>query len=245
MKNEKGLISLYVLFGMLVLLVFILSAYIGIRNKMQLEESKNLEIEEIYSKNLDVSKDIEFSENNEIIPIYNINQLDVVGTGSFLRIKDKVYKCGIGMFYIFKDDIIVDIDEDLKYKKVGFNDYKIYSPTFYIDKLDYQIFYYKNKSYWKCLAYQKFTDEYKDIVKNKTYTQNQFSIIGKYNLNGNNEYMIIWNDEESNLSNFEIKKQNIDNIMSLNQIDVFKNNIHKIDKSNGEYYVFVNVGNSI
>lgn len=245
MKNEKGLISLYVLFGMLFLLVFVLSIYIGIRNKMQLEEYKNLELEEIYSKNLDIDKDIEFAENNELIPIYNINQFDVVGTGSYLRINDKIYQCGTGMFYIFKDDIIVDIDEDLKYKKVGFNDYKLYSSTFYIDKLDYQMYYYKDNNYWKCLAYQKFSEENKDIVKNKTYTQNQFSIIGDYNLNGNNEYMIIWNDEESNLSNFEIESQNSGNISFLNQINVFKNNIQKIDKTSGEYYLFVNIGNSI
>ena len=245
MKNEKGLISLYVLFGMLFLLVFVLSIYIGIRNKMQLEEYKNLELEEIYSKNIDIAKDIEFAENNELIPIYNINQFDVVGTGSYLRIKDKIYQCGTGMFYVFKDDIIVDIDEDLKYKKVGFNDYKLYSSTFYIDKLDYQMYYYKDNNYWKCLAYQKFTEENKELVKNKTYTQNQFSIVGDYNLNGDKEYMMVWNDEESNLSNFEIESQNSNNITSLNQINVFKNNIQKIDKISGEYYLFVNIGNSI
>lgn len=245
MKNEKGIISLYVLFGMLFLLVFVLSVYIGIRNKMQLEEYKNLELEEIYSKNIDVSKDIEFAENNELIPIYNINQFDVVGTGSYLRIKDKVYQCGIGMFYIFKDDIIVDIDEDLKYKKVGFNDYKLYSSTFYIDTLDYQIYYYKDGSYWKCLAHQKFTEDNNEVVKNKSYTQNQFSLIGDYNLNGNKEYMMVWNDEESNLSNYETIIQNSNGITSLNQINVFKNNISNIDKTSGEYYLFVNIGNSI
>ncbi len=245
MKNEKGLISLYVLFGMLFLLVFVLSIYIGIRNKMQLEEYKNLELEEIYSKNIDTAKDIEFAENNELIPIYNINQFDVVGTGSYLKINNKIYQCGIGMSYVFKNDILVDIDEDLKYKKVGFNDYKLYSSTFYIDNLDYQIYYYKDNTYWKCLAHQKFSEENKDIVKNKTYTQNKFSIIGESNLNGNNEYMMIWNDDESNLSNFDTKVQNSNNINSINQIDVFKNNIQNIDKTSGEYYLFVNIGNSI
>lgn len=245
MKSEKGLISLYVLFGMLFLLVFILSIYIGIRNKMQLEEYKNLELEELYSKNIDISRDIEFAENNELIPIYNINQLDVVGTGSYLRINNKIYKCGIGMFYILKDDIIVDIDEDLKYRKVGFNDFKFYLPTYYIDKLDYQIYYYKDNCYWKCLAYQKFSKENNGLVKNKTYLQNQFSIIGEKVLAGNKEYMIVWNDAENNLTNFDIKAQSSNDIISLNQIDVFKNNIQNIDKNSGEYYLFVNIGNSI
>ena len=34
MKNEKGVISLFVLFAMLFLLVYCLSMYIGIRGKM-------------------------------------------------------------------------------------------------------------------------------------------------------------------------------------------------------------------
>lgn len=245
MRNEKGLISLYVLFGMLFLLVFVLSMYIGIRNKLQLEEYKNLELEEIYSKNIDVVEDIAFAENNELIPIYNINQFNVVGTGSYLKIHNKIYQCGIGMSYVFKDDIIVDIDEDLKYKKVGFNDYKLYSSTYYIDKLDYDIYYYKDESYWKCLAYQKFSEEENDIVKNKTYLQNQFSIIGEYNLNNNKQYMMIWNDEEGILGNFNIMDQNSNNITSINQIEVFKSNIKNVDKTLGEYYLFVNIGNSI
>ena len=245
MKNEKGLISLYALFGMLFLLVFILSVYIGIRNKMQLEEYKSLELEELYSKNIDIAKDIEFAENNELIPIYNINQFDVVGTGGHLRINNKIYKCGSGMFYLLKDDIIVDIDEDLKYRRVGFNDYKLYLSTLYIDKLEYQIYYYKDNNYWKCLAYQKFSKENNEIVKNKTYLQNQFSIIGQINLSGNKEYMFIWNDDENNLTNSDKKMQSASEIISLNQIEVFKNNIQNIDKTSGEYYLFVNIGNSI
>lgn len=245
MRNEKGIISIYVLFGMLFLLVSVLSIYIGIRNKLQLEEYKSLEIEEIYSKNIDVVDNIEFVASNELIPIYNINQFDVVGTGSYLRINNKIYQCGIGMSYVLKDNIIVDIDEDLKYKKVGFNDYKLYTPTYYIDKLNYQIYYYKDGSYWKCIAYQKFNKDKSNIVKNKTYLQNEFSIIGDYNLNNANQYMMIWNDEDGNLGNEDTSLQNQKNINSINQIDVFKNNILKVNKTSGEYYVFVNIGNSI
>ena len=247
MKNEKAVISLYVLFGMLFLLVFVLSMYIGIRNKLQLEEYKNLEIEEIYSKNLDIVENIEFANNNELIPIYNINQFDVIGTGSYLKIGNKIYQCGIGMSYVLKDNIIVDIDEDLKYKKIGFNDYKLYMPTFYIDKLSYQIYYYKDGNYWKCLAYQKFSEDKKDFVKNKTYLQNQFSILGDYNLNGYSQYMMIWNDEEENLGNIDIQEQIQvkENITSINQIEVFRKNYQNISKKNGEYYLLVNIGNSI
>lgn len=245
MKSEKGLISLYVLFGMLFLLVFVLSAYIGIRNKLQLEEYKNLEMQEIYSKNIDVVKNIEYAPSNELIPIYNSSQFDLVGTGSYLKINNKIYQCGIGMSYLLKDDIIVDIDEDLKYKKVGFNDYKLHLSTYYIDKLNHEIFYYKDGSYWKCLAYQKFNEEENSIVKNKTYLQNQFSIIGDYSIKSN-QFMMIWNDEEGNLSNIDISSQStIENITSINQIEVFRKNYSKVDGNTGEFYIFVNVGNSI
>lgn len=246
MKSEKGVISLYVLFGMLFLLVFVLSAYIGIRNKLQLEEYKNLEMQEIYSKNIDVVKNIEYAPSNELIPIYNSSQFDLVGTGSYLKINNKIYQCGIGMTYLLKDDIIVDIDEDLKYKKVGFNDYKLHLSTYHIDKLDHEIFYYKDGTYWKCLVYQKFNEEENSIVKNKTYLQNQFSIIGDYSINSN-QFMMIWNDEEGNLSNFDISNQPIttESITSINQIDVFRKNYSELDKNTGEFYIFVNIGNSI
>ena len=54
-----------------------------------------------------------------------------------------------------------------------------------------------------------------------------------------------WNDEDGNLGNIVKGEQNSKNINSINQIEVFKNNISKVDKTSGEYYVFVNVGNSI
>ena len=245
MKSEKGLISIYVLFGMLFLLVFVLSIYIGVRNKLQLEEYKNLEIEEIYSKNIDVVDNVEFAASNELIPIYNINQFEIIGSSSYLKINDKIYQCGRGMSYVLKSDIIVDINEDLKYKKVGFNDYKLYTSTYYIDKLSYQIYYYRDGNYWKCLAYQKFTKDENEIVKNKTYLQNKFSIIGDYNLNGMNQYMMVWNDEDGNLGNVDIVSQNSSDITSINQIEVFNDNIQKVNKTSGEYYLFVNLGNSI
>ena len=59
--------------------------------------------------------------------------------------------------------------------------------------------------------------------------------------------MMIWNDEDGNLGNVDIAKQALTqgNITSINQIDVFNRNYQKLDKKTGEYYLFVNVGNSI
>ena len=58
--------------------------------------------------------------------------------------------------------------------------------------------------------------------------------------------MMIWNDEDGNLGNIDIQKQTIKgNVNSINQIDVFNKNYSKVDKKSGEYYLFVNIGNSI
>lgn len=244
MREQKGIISIYVLFGMLFLLVFVLSAYIGIRNKLKLEDYKNLEMKEIYSKNIDTVKNIEFAEKNELIPIYNINQFNIVGTGGFLQINNKIYECGIGMFYILKNDIIVDIDEDLKYKKVTFNDYKLYSSTYHIDKLSNQIFYYKDGSYWICVAHQKFSKNEKNIVNNKTYLEHKFSLIGDYKFNNTNQFMMIWEDEEGNFNNVDTSIQS-GNITSINEIDVFRKNYQKLYRNNSEYFIFVNIEENI
>lgn len=245
MKNEKGVISLFVLFAMLFLLILCLSAYIGIRSKLQIQEYKNLEIRELYSKDIDVVESTEFATTDELIPIYNINQLSVAGTGSYLKVNNKIYQCGIGMSYTLKNNIIVDIDEDLKHKKTDFNDYKLYASTYYINKLSYDIYYYKDGYYWKCIAYQKFNDG-DELVKNKTYIQNQFSIISEYEFKNENQFMIIWNDEEGNLSNIETDIQSITNkLTNLNQVEILKKNYKEINKKYGEFYLFVNVGNSI
>lgn len=246
MKNQKGVISLFVLLAMLFLLILCLCIYFGIRSKLQIQEYKNLEIKELYSKNIDVVENTEFAASDELIPIYNINQLNVAGTGSYLKVNNKIYQCGIGMSYLLKNNIIVDIDEDLKYRKVGFNDYKLYASTYYINKLSYQMYYYKDGNFWRCIAYQKINEENCEIVKNKTYLQNQFSIIGEYELENKNQFMLIWNDDTGSLSNIEVKNQNSTNkITNLNQIDVFNENYKYINKKNGEFYLFVNVGNSI
>lgn len=244
MKNQKGIISLFVLFAMLFLLVICLSMYLGIRSKFQMQKYEELELQEIYSI-VDTFEGIENATIDELIPIYNINQLNVAGTGSFLKVNNKIYECGRGMSYVFKNNIIVDIDEDLKLRRVGANDYKLYSSSYYIENLSYGIYYYKENTYWKCLAYQKFNEDENEIVDNKTYLNNKFSIIGNYEFKNQNTFMILWNDKTGNLTNYEIKSQNTNIITNINQIDVFKENAGKIDKTFGEFYLFVNVGESI
>ena len=64
--------------------------------------------------------------DDDIVPIYNIRELDSLGTGEYIQIKDKIYRCSRGKSYELKQDIIVDIKEDLGSVNIGFNDYKLY-----------------------------------------------------------------------------------------------------------------------
>ena len=241
--NQKGIISLFVLFTMMFLLVFCLSVYLLIRNKLQMQDYENSEIQEIYSRSEDNLSNAEYASNNEIVPIYNVEQLNIAGTGNYLRIDNIIYQCNRGMSYLLKDNIIVDIDEDLISGKVGFNDYKLYSSSYYIDKSIYDIYYYKDGAYWKNIAYEKFNNrENMNFANNQTYLDNSFSIIGELIPNSENEFMMISSDDDGNLNNINRKNQFITTqLNNINKIEVFNENY---DNQN-EIYIFVKLGNSI
>ena len=240
-ENEKGIISLVILFTMLFLLVFCLSAYFLIRNRLQVQDYKNAEIQEIYSKDVE---DISIKNSNtEIIPISNIEQLNVAGTGNYLKIGNSVYECTSSMTYLLKDNIIVDINEDLISGKVGFNDYKLYSSNFYFDKSIYDIYYYKDGYYWKNIAYERFSNrENKNFATPGTYLRNSFSSVNGLIPNSQYEFMMISSDSDGKLTNQNNKIQMITSkITNINQIDVFKENYN----NQNEIYLFVKLGNSI
>ena len=56
--------------------------------------------------------------------------------------------------------------------------------------------------------------------------------------------MMIWNDENGEFNNIDIKIQN-KYPNNLNEIEVFSKNIKQIDRENNQFYIFVNIGNEI
>ena len=147
--------------------------------------------------------------------------------------------------YVLKDNIIVDIDEKLTNNTIGFNDYKLYSQTYYIDKDIYDIYYFKDNKYWKAIAYQEFSDDY-IINKTTSYTEKIFSIINDYNWEANNyNFMILWTDENGMLINYDMKMQYVNKIINVEDIEIFRKHENEIDRVKGKYYVFVGIGNSI
>lgn len=180
----------------------------------------------------------EYASTNEVIPIYNIDELKVVGTGDYLKIKNRIYQCGRGMSYILKDDIIVDVDEDLMTGRIGFNDYKLYSSTYYIDKFSHDIKYYKDEDYWKVLVHKKFDKNKENEKTNDKYTENEFSIINEYKLPENSIFMIVWSDENNELTSYDII-QNSKRVTNLSDIEVYNKNLQFLNNEEGEFYIFL------
>lgn len=238
MKKEDGVISLVVLFMMIFLLIFTLTIYSIVKDKNKLQDSKDLELYHIYSKNENEINENLYAENDIIIPIYNINDLKIAGTGAYSEIEGKIYQCSSKRNYELKNNIIIDVNEDLNSVNIGFNDYKFYSNNYYIDKSLYDCYYFYNNSYWKVIAYQKFEkDKTEELVNNDIYENNKFSILKKFNFKSTElEFLNIIKNEKGEISGIyqEIQSQIP---KSLNEIKVFENHFNELDTEKGEFYL--------
>lgn len=247
-NKDNGFISIFVLLVMIFLLVFVLVCYSSVDGRVKAENLKDIELKEIYSeKNYNDIENYVYASEEDVIPIYNVSELNRVGTGNNIQIKDMIYQCGISNHYLLKSDIWVDIEEDVFLNHVGFADYKLYSSLYTIDKANKNIFYYyqnedSQRTTWKAVAYQKFSEKDNELVTNKTYLQNKFSIVNTINYNKLEDYtfMIIWAGVDGALNNIDVLTQNTIPTR-LEEIKVFSNNYEYIDKTAGEFYVFVNL----
>ena len=161
-RSQSGIISLFVLIAMLFLLIFIFSIYQVVISKKKEQDTQNIELKQMYSKTAEEVDEFLYAEDDEIIPIYNINELNIVGTGEYIEIKNKIYRCGSSNTYKMKNNIFVDIKENLKTSNMQPNDYKLYSSNIFIDKSIYDLYYYYefgSDTLWKNIAYQKFREE--------------------------------------------------------------------------------------
>ena len=244
LKSENGIISLFIIFALLIFIVFLTTISLVVRNKNNIENSKNLEIQKIYSKS--DTEYINYAQSDEIIPIYNIDEFNLIGSNSYVQIKDKIYECTTGKQYYLKNNIIVDVKENLMIGNIGFNDYKLYSQSYNIDKSNFDIYYYyenENGSYWKNFVYQNFFTNDRNIVTTGIYTESNFSIFNQFRF-PSLTFMLIWTDENGKFNNLDIQTQN-NYPKSLSEIQVLNRNINQIDRDNNQFYILVNVGNEI
>lgn len=251
-NSQDGVISLFVLIAMLFLLIFIFSIYRIVIYYKQSQETKNIDLQQMYSKKIEEIDESLYAEDDEIIPIYNINELNIVGTGEYIEIKNKIYRCGSNNSYKINNNIFVDIKEAINTSNLQANDYKLYSNNITVDKSIYNLYYYykyNSNTLWKNIAYQKFNEEDNNLVTNGTYLSNKFSIVNSFNYQNKNrlDFMMIWSDENGILSNIDIMSQDIllKSINSLTDINVFNKNYNKLNKETGEFFIFVNTENNI
>lgn len=241
--NERGIISLFVLLSMLFLLVFVFTIYEIIDNRYKNDEYKNDELSKLYSKNMNEIHNAKYSKEDEIIPIYNIDEFNNIGTGRFMQIKDKIYECSRSKTYLLKENIIIDLKEDVMVSNYMFNVYKLYDETYDIEVTgdNSLYFYYPNEkgNYWKNVVYQKFDSKNKDFVSKETISENTFDIINTIKNNGEYTFLIIWSNIDGSMSNIDISTQK-KKPSSINDIEVFKTNKDSINTENGEYYILLN-----
>lgn len=238
MKKENGVISLIVLFIMLFLLIFTLTIYSIISDKEKIQISKDIELEQMYSKNANEIGRYLYAENDSIIPIYNVNEFKNIGTGAYSEIKGKIYQCSINKSYELKSNIIVDVNEDLRSVNIGFYDYKFYLDTYNIDKSIYDYYYFYNNLYWKAIVYQKF-DKNSELIKNDICENNKFSMLNQYDFrNSELEFLYIIKNEKGEIVGIYQDKQQVVP-RSLDSINVFKNHIDELDTNRGEFYILV------
>lgn len=239
MKDNKGFISLYVLLAMLFLLVFSFATYEIIESNEKNLAMKNKEVEKIYYKDYEQIENSTYASEDEIIPIYNIDEFNMVGSGNYMQIKDKIYNCKRSSSYLLVDNIICDIKEDIFTSYIGFNDYKLYSDSYHINQNNKSLYYYfenENGNYWKCIYYDKY-------VKSKSDENLFFNIINKINYSAfaNKEFMIIWSSENGEMNNYNISSQK-NTPKTVEEIDVFKKSKQEIDFNSGEFYILLNLG---
>jgi len=245
--KQDGVISLFIVVAMIILLIFSISVYFLINSKLKIQEAENLQYRAIYSKNYEEITNIEYAAENEIIPIYNIDELNIAGTNNYIQINKKIYQCGREKSYVLKDNIIVDINEKLNNRLVGFNDYKLYSSTYTIDNASYDLYYYYNKNYWKTICYKKCANnDYS--VKNNKYEDKEFSVLSDLSFNPNETYMflIVIIDNKGEIIKEEKISQTIryNKINSIEEIDAYKSNKDNLQE-NYEFYIFIYTGDSI
>lgn len=238
MRKENGIISLVILFIMLFLFIFVLTVYSIVRDKAKIQNLKEIELKQIYAKNEnEVEKNL-YAESDSIIPIYTVNELKSIGTGSYIDIKGKIYQCGINKNYELKNNIIIDVNEDLRSTVTDFNDYKFYSDNYNIDKSIYDCYYFYNNSYWKVIAYQKF-NENSQLIDKDIYENCKFSILSQINFQRFDlEFVNIIKNEKGEITSiYQEKQSNIP--QKLENINVFKNYINELDMKKSEFYILI------
>ncbi len=189
LKNQKGAISLFVMLSMMFFLMFMLGAYTIVNRRNQSQVQATTKLRSLYSSNASNLKEkyaAKFASNDEVIPISNYTELCLYGTGKSFERDGKIYTCDTGKQYQLTSDIVIDIDKEVVDGKFKFYDYLMYGTSPSIDKSCYDILYYKENAFWKCMVYQN-TSGTNGLFNSSNWKnsnlQNSFSKLEELNTN--------------------------------------------------------------
>lgn len=115
-KKQEGAISMFVLIAMLFFLVTVVGIYtIGSKRAQTQTESVQLVKEKYYTEGEENTiYEQRISNRTTNIPIYTKEQLWSIGTGKQVEIEGVSYQFSSGATYELKNDIVVNMDENLK-----------------------------------------------------------------------------------------------------------------------------------
>lgn len=130
-KNQKGAISVFVVVTMLFFLITIVGVYTIASKRAQTQtESVELVKGKYYTEGEEQALyQQKVSNATTNLPIYTKEQLWSVGTGKKVEMEGTVYIFSATATYDLKNDIVINIDDDLKIvdtSKVNRNGYEIY-----------------------------------------------------------------------------------------------------------------------
>lgn len=157
MKNQNGAISMFVLMAMLFFLVTIVGIYtIGSKREQTQTESVQLVKEKYYTEGEENTiYEQRVSNITTNIPIYTKEQLWSMGTGKEIEMEGVTYHFAAGATYELKNDIVMNMDADMKIVDEA-----------NVVKNGYEIYYYnvENNQYYNLAS----SDEY-DLQKDGYY----------------------------------------------------------------------------
>lgn len=112
LKSEKGAITIVVLATMLFLLSFLMSSYMIVTNKAKKQKELSNEIQEMYKNHDNLNEIYNSYINNDIIPIYTVEQLLKIGSEEYLVIDNKYCKMTLNAIYALMNDLSFDVLKD-------------------------------------------------------------------------------------------------------------------------------------
>lgn len=114
LKNEKGVITIITLVTVLFMVSFLISSYVTVANKLKTQKEIVAETREIYRPKTTMEEIYNsYFSNDNLIPIYTIEQFLAIGDNEQYNINGKIYEFSNNenVVYVLKNDLEINQEE--------------------------------------------------------------------------------------------------------------------------------------